>query len=321
MTLRTAVFCVVLLAAIAFFSYSVHRLVKFLSIGRKESRLDNFSARLKNVLVIAFGQKKLLREPLAGLMHFFIYWGFVILLTAVIEAIIQGMVPGFSIASLGPLFPPLAFLQETIGLLVILSVLVALARWLWIPPKRYFGPEIGGHVRLDASMILCLILVIMVSMFGTNATQMLLTGQMHRARFVSTRLAVLFPEASSPNVWFDTFWWTHILAVLGFLNYLPYSKHLHVITSIPNVFFSSLEPRGALTKLNLEDEKAEQFGAAEVQDLTWKQLLDGFTCTDCGRCSAVCPANFTGKTLSPRKIIMNIRDRTMEKALLIVGVA
>src|SRR5436309_2898236 len=246
MSIRFLLFLLVFAAAIGFFAYNCARLLKFLSIGKPERRLDNVGARVKNVLVVAFGQKKLLREPLAGLMHFFIYWGFVILLTAVIEAIIQGMVPGFSLASLGPLFPPLAFLQETIGLLVFLSVLVALARWLWIPPKRYFGPEIGGHVRLDASMILCLILVIMVSMFGTNATQMLLTGQMHRARFVSTQLAVLFPEASSPNVWFDIFWWTHILAVLGFLNYLPYSKHLHVITSIPNVFFSSLEPRGAL---------------------------------------------------------------------------
>src|SRR5438093_2070010 len=319
MTLRTAVFCVVLLAAIAFFSYSVHRLVKFLSIGRKESRLDNFSARLKNVLVIAFGQKKLLREPLAGLMHFFIFWGFVILLTAILAAAIQGLFPGFTLPVLGPLFPPLALLQETIGALVLLSVLAALARWTLVPPKRYFGPEVSAHVRLDASMILCLILLIMVSMFGTNAARIVMSGEFDRSRFVSSQLARLFIGSSSVRAWFEVFWWTHLLAVLGFLNYLPFSKHLHVITAIPNVFFSSLEPPGRLAKLNLEDENAEEFGAADVRDLTWKQLLDGFTCTDCGRCTSVCPANITGKILSPRKIIMDIRQRTEELAPLIVG--
>src|SRR5213594_1222249 len=191
MSIRSLLFLLVFAAAIGFFAYNCARLLKFLSIGKPERRLDNVGARVKNVLVVAFGQKKLLREPLAGLMHFFIFWGFIILLTAVLEAMIQGVFPSFTLASLGPFFPPLAALQETIGLLVILSVLAALARWLWLPPKRYFGPEIGANVRLDAGMILCLILVIMVSMFGANATQMMLTGQLHRARFVSFHLAGL----------------------------------------------------------------------------------------------------------------------------------
>src|SRR5213593_4332172 len=185
MSRGSALFLAALFAAFAFFTRSSMRLLKFLSIGKEESRFDNLGARIQNVLLIAFGQKKLLREPFAGLMHFFIFWGFMILLTAVIEAMIQGVYPGFTLASLGRLFSPLAALQETIGLLVILSVLAALARWLWLPPKRYFGPEIGANVRLDACMILCLILVIMVSMFGANATQMMLTGQIQRARIVS----------------------------------------------------------------------------------------------------------------------------------------
>ena len=121
------------------------------------------------------------------------------------------------------------------------------------------------------------------------------------------------------SVWYEFFWWTHILCVLGFLNYLPYSKHLHVLTSIPNVYFASLRPGGELAKLNLEDENAEKFGADDIGDLTWKQLLDGFTCTDCGRCTAACPANTTGKKLSPRKILMNIRERTSELAPLMLG--
>ena len=268
---------------------------------------------------MAFGQSKLLRDPLAGWMHFFIFWGFIILLSAILEAIVEGFHPGLTLEVLGPLFSPLAAVQEAIGALVVVSVLVALIRWIVLPPRRFYGPEITGHVRLDAALILSLILMIMLSMFGTNATRMVLTGNIHAARFVSKELATVFAGRAGIDVWFEFFWWTHILVVLGFLNYLPYSKHLHVLTSIPNVFFASLEPRGALSRLNLEDENAEKFGADDVQDLTWKQLLDGYTCTDCGRCTAVCPANVTGKLLSPRKIIMNIRERTLEKAPLVVN--
>jgi Fe-S oxidoreductase len=174
-------------------------------------------------------------------------------------------------------------------------------------------------VRLDATLILCLILTIMLSMFGTNAGRMILRGEMQNARFVSSALAGILQGSLNAGPWFEVSWWVHILVVLGFLNYLPYSKHLHVLTSVPNVYFASLEPRGMLSKLNLEDENATKFGADDVTDLTWKQLLDGFTCTDCGRCTAACPANITGKLLSPRKIIMNIRERTTELAPILLA--
>lgn len=318
---HTVAFGIVLVAAAAFFVHSSVRLVKLLQLGKKDDRFDHILARIRNVLVVAFGQTKLLRDPLAGLMHFFIFWGFVILLTAVLEAFIEGLVPGFTLQALGLLFPPLAVMQELIGVLVVLACLLALARWYFLPPKRYFGPEITEHVRRDATLILSLILIIMFSMFGTNAARMAMSGQIHAARFVSVQLAPIFAY-SSGKMWYGFFWWTHILVVLGFLNYLPYSKHLHVLTSIPNVFFASLEPRGRLSRLDLEDENAEKFGAEDVRDLTWKQLLDGFTCTDCGRCTSVCPANNTGKALSPRKIIMNIRQRSAEIGpLLIAGTA
>jgi Fe-S oxidoreductase len=314
MMIRQLLFALVLIAALGYFAFSVARLIRGLQIGRKENRFDNIPARLKNVLVVAFGQSKLLREPLAGLMHFFIFWGFVILLSAVLEAIVEGLVPGFTLAALGPLYRPIAALQETIGVLVIAACLAALVRWYIVPPKRYFGPEITGHVRGDATLILSLILVIVISMFGTNATRMILGGGLQPVRFVSVRFAALFQGSSGVSAWFELFWWVHILCVLAFLNYLPYSKHLHVLTSLPNVYFSSLRPRGELSKLDLEDENAEKFGAEDVRDLTWKQLLDGYTCTDCGRCTAACPANATGKVLSPRKIIMNIRERAAELA-------
>ncbi len=316
--IQILVFSLVLVAAALFFARSCVRLVKVIQLGKKEGRFNRLGARIKNVLEIAFGQTKLLRDPIAGLMHFFIFWGFVILLTAVVEAIIEGFLPRFTLRVLGPLFSPLAVVQELIGALVIVACLFALARWYFLPPKRYFGPEITEHVRKDATLILVLILIIMFSMFGTNAARMAVSGQPHAARFVSVTLAPLF-ENSAGRTWYGIFWWTHILVVLGFLNYLPYSKHLHVLTSVPNVFFSSLEPRGRLSKLDLEDENAEKFGAEDVLDLTWKQLLDGFTCTDCGRCTSVCPANNTGKALSPRKIIMNVRQRSAEIGPMLVA--
>jgi len=315
---RFIIFGFILLVSLVFFVRSARRLIRLLSVGKSDNRLDRIGTRIKNVLVIAFGQKKLLREPLAGMMHFSIFWGFVILLTAILEAIVEGIYPKFTLEILGPIFHPLAFLQEVVGLLVILAVLIGLLRWWIAPPKRYFGPEIGAHVRLDATFILCLILLIMITMFGTNATRMVMAQQITGSRFISVQLASLFSTGAGTNIWFEVFWWIHILCVLAFLNYLPFSKHLHVLTSVPNVFLSSLSARGKLSKLDLEDEEAEKFGSDDIQELTWKQLLDGYTCTDCGRCTSVCPANNTGKVLSPRKIMMNIRARTMEFAPVLV---
>jgi Fe-S oxidoreductase len=314
-----AIFLIVLLGALGLFFFSSVRLIRSLSVGKKEDRFRDVGARIGNVLRVALGQSKLLREPAAGIMHFFIFWGFAILLSAVIEAILEGIFPGFTLEVLGWLFPPLALLQEILGILVIFSVVGGLVRWSFVPPKRYFGREITGHVRLDATLILCLILVIVLSMFGASAVRMVISGTPIGARFVSCRLAVLFHGAAGLEYWYASFWWVHILVVFGFLNYLPHSKHLHVLTSIPNVYFASLKPRGELSKLNLEDENAEKFGADDIRDLTWKQLLDGYTCTDCGRCTAVCPANLTGKLLSPRKIMMNIRARTAELAPVVLG--
>jgi Fe-S oxidoreductase len=316
--IQSVLFGILLAASLGFFIHSAVRLVKFLQLGKEENRFDQAGARVRKVLAVAFGQTKLMREPFAGLMHFFVFWGFIILLTAVLEAIIEGFVPGFNLQSLGPIFPPLAALQELVAALVVLACISDLARWHFAPPKRYFGKEITGHVRTDATLILGLILVIMLSMLGTNATRMVISGQLSRARFISIQLAPLFTQPSA-EIWFGLFWWIHILVVLGFLNYLPRSKHLHVLTSVPNVYFSSLEPRGRLAKLDLEDENAEKYGADDIRDLTWKQLLDGLTCTDCGRCTSVCPASNTGKALSPRKIIMNIRERTAEFAPVLVA--
>ncbi len=310
----------VLFSSLGFFIYSVLRLLRHLRVGTSENRFDRPWDRLKNVLVVAFGQTKLLREPLAGAMHFFIFWGFVVLLSAVVESLGEGLIKDFSLEWIlnVSLYNIVAFFQDLFAVLVIVSVAVALCRRYLFRPKRL---EVDLHASLDATGILIAILLIMVSMLGQNATRMTMHDSgLGGARFVSSALIPLF-SSSAPDAiqrWFELFWWTHIILVLAFLNYLPYSKHLHVLTSIPNVFFTKLTARGALKPLDLEAEDVEKFGASDVQDLTWKQLLDGYTCTECGRCTAACPANITGKLLSPRKIIVDIRRRLEERGPLVV---
>ena len=313
MTTQNITFLLILVVSLTFFGWNLRRLISYLRIGKPDQRTDRPIERLKNVLVVAFGQSKLLREPVAGIMHFLIYWGFVILLLAIVEAIGEGIHDGFSFAFIGPLYGPLVFLVDAFGLLVTISALVALFRRYVTRPKRLVA--VGRHSKIDATMILVMILFIMISMLGQNAIRIAMhTGSDSGWRFASSFIAGWISGSEDLGVWFSIFWWVHIGLVLGFLNYLPYSKHLHVLSSIPNVYFGKLEPRGVLKPLNLQDESATKFGSSDVEDFTWKQLLDGYTCTECGRCDSVCPANNTGKPLSPRKIMIDMRRRLMEKA-------
>lgn len=313
MNIKSIIFTIILIFSVLFFLKNCYRLFKYLKIGKPESRNDRFSSRLLNVIKIAFGQQKLLREPLPGIMHFLIFWGFIILLLAIIESMGEGLIPNFNFSFLGPLYPILLALQELMGIFVLISVFFALWRRYVIKPKRL---EVKGHSQFDATLILVLILLIMLSMFGQNTMQILKSDLPVEGRFISQQFAYMFTGLSldGSKLWFEIFWWLHILIVLGLLNYLPYSKHLHIITSIPNVYLAKLDNRANLKMLNLADETVTKFGASDIEDLTWKQLLDGYTCTECGRCTASCPANITGKPLSPKKIIMDVRARTMEKA-------
>ena len=311
MTIKTIIFSFILLLAFGLFGFSLRRMIGLISIGKSENRLDHIWKRFLKTMCVAIGQSKLLREPIAGMMHAFIFWGFLVLLSSVIGAIGEGLIPGFSYRFLGVFYQPLIFCQELFSGLVIVGVFIALYRRYILRPKRL---QVDLHAKIDATAILITIFLIMISMLGQSAT-MLQSGMEKDGRFLS---AALVPVLSSSNasvnlVLFEIYWWMHILLVLGFLNYLPYSKHAHILTSIPNVFLTSLKPRGALEPINLEAEGVEKYGASDVTDLTWKQLLDGFTCTECGRCDSCCPANSTGKKLSPRKIMTDIRHRTTEK--------
>lgn len=313
--LNNVLFIFVFSIALIVFSYNLTRFFLYLKIGKGEIRTDKPSLRLKRVLTIAFGQTKLLREPVAGMMHLFIFWGFVILLTAVFESIGEGFNPNFSLAFLGWFYKIIIISQEFIALVVILSVLYAIYRRAIIKPIR-----LQKHSSAEAYIILVMILTIMLSMYFQNSIKLLIHSDEYSSyRFISASIAPIFSNIEHLKIYYTIFWWIHIGVVLVFLNLLPFSKHFHIITSIPNVYFSKLTPYGKIKNLNLNDETLQKFGASDVEDLTWKQLFDGYACTECGRCTASCPANITGKLLSPREIIINIRKRLVEKAPLLLS--
>ncbi len=325
MNIKTILFSLLLITALLLFIRTAIHRISYLRIGKADNRFGSFDKRVGNVLTIVFGQSKLLRDPIAGLIHVGIFWGFIILLTAIMESIGEGFVHGFSFSFLGIFYPVIAFGSDVMAVIVCVSVISALVRRYFTGPKRV--KNIPKESQNDATIILTAIFIIMISMLLQNGAQIALGDAANYApqwRVVSMQVAGLFTGSSTMvRLVFEVNWWVHVVLVLGFLNYLPYSKHFHVLTSIPNVYFSNnrITPEGALRPLNLEDENAVKFGASDVEDLTWKQLLDGYTCTECGRCTTACPANTTGKILSPKKIIQDIRSRLEEKAPhLIAGV-
>ena len=320
--IKNIIFILVFLGAIGFFIYSCSNLIKYLKVAKKkDDRFDNVGERLKSVWTIAFAQSKLLRDPVAGILHFLIFWGFVLFIVAVIETIIQGFYTPFNLEFLGGFYSIISIVHEVFAVLVILSVIYSLYRRFIIKVPRL---EVDKSGKIDAAFILLMIMFVCITMLGQYASGIAMNGFTtgeHEIRPVSAALSsIMFTDGSSAPFFYEFFWWAHILIIFAFLNFLPYSKHLHVLSSIPNVYFANLEPdRNTLKKLNLEDESAEQFGNSDIEHFSWKQLLDGYSCTECGRCTDVCPANIVGKTLSPRKIIVDIRKRTEEKAPLLAS--
>lgn len=320
MELKNFLFIPIFIAAIAFFATNLKKIIGYIKIGQPENRFDNPGERIKNVFKIGLAQSKILREPVAGLIHVAIFWGFLIFLLAVVESIIQGFYSSFTLEIFGPAFSLITFTQDVFGLFVIVAVVWALYRRFVKKVKRL---DVEGH-KFDAAFILCMILTVVISMFGQNAAH-IIENNLQPANWEYRPISVLlansfYVDGTFAPTAYEIFWWIHILTVFTFLNFLPYSKHFHVVTSLPNVYFKKLgKQQHALKKLNLEDENLTQYGAADVEHLSWKQLLDGYTCTECGRCTASCPAATTGKKLSPREIIVNIRKRTEDKAPLMIA--
>lgn len=290
MSSEQIVFAIVLALALGFFSYNAQRLVEYMrTVGGPDHRTDRIFTRLKNLIVIGLFQGKILRDPVAGILHASVFWGFVVLTLGTVEILIQGLVPGFTYGRILPelLYNLYKLSQIGFALLVLGAVGMLLYRRLVVKPRRLQGDRVHSG---DAVFVLSMIAALMITLLIDHA-------------FVTTH---------TESAWRDVNWWLHALLIMTFLNYLPYSKHLHVITSLPNTFLSNTSgpgQKGVMRYMDLEADDAEQFGASDVNHLTWKNLLDGYSCTECGRCTAACPANITGKVLSPRKIIVDTRQR------------
>jgi Fe-S oxidoreductase len=292
MTAANGIFLGIVVVAVGFFAYNVQRLVGQLRLGRRDDvRWRDLPTRFGNLLTIGIFQSKIFRDSVAGPMHAAIFWGFLVLGASTTETLIAGIFPGFGYDRFLPesLYGLYVLSQNGVAAVVLVAVAFALWRRLTKRVQRLLGRETHPN---DPLLILTWIGALMVTMFGTEA----------------------FPAGSLAH---QAFWWPHALLVLGFLNYLPYSKHLHVVVSLPNTFLSNTSGPGvigAMRKMEFEGADAEQFGAKDVEHLSWKSLLDGFACTECGRCTSVCPAHQTGKLLSPRKIMINVRERLEAKA-------
>ena len=313
MGIKNIVFVLVLCIAFGGIVYNMRRLISYLRLGKPENRLDNIPARIGLLLRVGFGQSKILRDKVAGPIHAGIFWGFLVLLASATEGIIEGLHDGWSLNFLGPIYSAMTVLIDVFCAVIMLLSLAA----IW---RRYITKlarlQVEGE-KIEAGVILLTIFSIVTSILLQNSARVALGADFSWAvRPVSSLVAGIIPTSSAHTI-FEVFFWAHMLLVFGFMNYLPYSKHLHVLTSLPNTFLGNLSYPNSLKPINFEEEGVEKFGATDIEDFTWKTLLDGYTCTHCGRCTSVCPANQTGKILDPRAIIVAIHDRTMDKAPLV----
>lgn len=332
------VFVLCLGAAVWFFSKKVREIRRNILLGVDEDLTDNKPHRWKNLLLLAFGQKKMFANPLVAIMHFVIYAGFIIINLEVLEIVLDGILGTHRLflSPLGVFYNFLINSFELLAVLVIVACVIFFARRNFLAIRRFFSNDLTGWPRSDANNILITEVVLMSLFLLMNAADRAL--QLNGAAHYNDTGNFLFSGLFAPSlatlsnetllVVERSAWWLHILGILAFLNYLPWSKHLHIILAFPNAWYGRLTNTGEMSnmpsvqnevKYMMQPELAptdatppSKFGARDVMDLSWKSLLDAYSCTECGRCSASCPANTTGKLLSPRKIMMSTRDRLEE---------
>jgi ferredoxin len=329
-------------AALTLFVRKARAIQRNILLGRDEDFSDNPAARWKNLFLLALGQKKMFKNPLVAVLHLVIYAGFIIINVEVLEIVLDGLLGKHRLFAplLGKYYGWLINGFELLAMGVILACVIFLARRNLMQIRRFISGDLNGWPRSDANIILVTEIILMGLFLTMNATDTLLQKRMYPGYdtvatgdfFFSSMLQPVFASMSSQSlVMLERFaWWLHIIGIFAFLNYLPWSKHLHIILAFPNAYFARLEPAGKMTNMpdiqrevlyamqpesappSGEAEAPKKFGAKDVFDLSWRNLLDAYSCTECGRCSAACPANMTGKKLSPRKIMMDTRDRLEE---------
>jgi Fe-S oxidoreductase len=309
--LKNWIFIGVFIVALAFFLRSYSKLIAYLTLAQKDNRTDNLIDRLINTFVVAIAQKKILRDKKAGPVHAMIFWGFLILGFSAVNSVLTGFGVQGVLNYLGPIFTAITVLTDIFIILIIAGVIASGYRRLVIKVPRLHRE---GHSQTEATVILAMIFTIVTSLMFENAAHIAMHGtDTFEVRPIAYALSGLI-SADSASIIYEAGWWIHIVVILAFTNLLPYSKHLHVLTSVPNVFFSNTTPTNKLRVINFEDESIEKYGVTEIEDFSWKTLHDSYTCTECGRCTSVCPANQTGKVLDPREIMVQIRQRTMDRA-------
>ena len=332
---KQLIFIAVVLISAGVFTYSIRNIFLNIFSLKKAYPVKDWGQRFLMLFKIGFGQKKILRFPLIGFLHALVFWGFLAILFGSAEMLIDGLFGlEHSLSFLGGLHHFFMISGDIAGLIIFILILVFLFRRFFLNIKRFSGIEMTNKAHKDASFALLLILLLMVSLLGMNMGFVKLHPNESSYYPVSNILAkILLPTNGDFHLLFEINWWTHILLIFFFANYLPYSKHFHVFMSLPNVFFSKLtpltqmsnmervtdevklmmDPNAAFAEPPATDEVIERFGMKDVEDGTWKYYIDSLTCTQCGRCTSVCPANQTGKKLSPRKLLIDFRKRVNEK--------
>ena len=330
---------------VGFASYLLYRRIKFIKrnilLGKSQKIDDNKPDRFRRMMLVAFGQRNMFKKPLAAILHLFVYVGFVVVNIEVLEFIVDGIAGTHRAFApyVGGLYPVLMNIFEFLAVSVIICCIIFLMRRNIVKVKRFTNPEMTSWPLLDANIILFTEIILMLAVLTMNASDQILqvrdpahypdSGNL----FFSSFFVPLFEGFSTGSLVIieRSTWWFHIIGILGFAVYVTYSKHLHIFLAFPNTYYSNLEVKGKMTNMDSvtnevklmlgmpgadagTEPQAEvgRFGAKDINDLTWKHLMDAYSCTECGRCTSECPANQTGKKLSPRKIMMDVRDRSEE---------
>jgi heterodisulfide reductase subunit C len=335
--LPNILFAIILVFGIGYFVKNISNLRRNIKLGHDVDVSDNKPQRWKNMAMIALGQSKMVKRPIAGFLHIIVYVGFVIINFEVLEIIIDGLIGTHRIfSSLGSFYGFLIASFEILAVLVFVAVIIFWIRRNVIKLKRFWNQEMTSWPKNDANYILYFEMALMTLFLVMKATD-LHFQEMNSGNIISQFIAPLFEGLSESTVHLieRSAWWLHIVGILIFLNYLYFSKHLHILLAFPNTYYGSVKPKGQLDNLEAvtkevkmmmdpsidpfaapepgtENNVPAKFGASDVQDLNWVQLLNAYTCTECGRCTSECPASQTGKQLSPRKIMMDTRDRLEE---------
>ncbi len=333
------IFAIALLITLGVFAFTAWRYVRLFKLTKPDFPVHDFGKRFGLMMKVAIGQTKMFRRPILGFIHALVFWGFLVILVGSIEMVIDGLF-GIerSLNFMGWFYDFLMASGDIFALIIAVAIIIFLSRRLFMHVKRFEGIEMKHISHIDANIALTIIFLLMISLLGMNAAYVAhssaINADIHGVFPVSEYIALAFGSLSieTMHLYHEIFWWSHILLIFVFANILPYSKHFHVFMSVPNVFLSRLEPLGKLPNMDTvtrevklmmdpetafaaapEDTPVERFGVLDAEDASWKNYLDSLACTECGRCTAVCPANITGKKLSPRKVMMDLRARMKEK--------